>query len=121
MGNTLHYLGGNPLFIICFSVGLIFIATGFFMFRFPPKNINSLYGYRTKSSMKNLERWNFAQKFSAKEMMKLGAFLILASLIPLLLEFTEALNLIIALSLTLLGLTVFFIKVENAIKEKFGD
>lgn len=111
----------NPLFNICFSVGLIFIAAGFVMFRFPPKKINSLYGYRTKSSMKNLERWNFAQKFSAKEMIKLGFFLMLTSLLALITNFNSTINLIIGLSLTLGGLIILFTKVEKAINIKFGN
>lgn len=32
--------------------------------RFPPKSINSLYGYRTKRSMKNQANWDFAQSRS---------------------------------------------------------
>lgn len=111
----------NPLFNICFSVGLIFIVAGFVMFRFPPKKINSLYGYRTKSSMKNLERWNFVETFSAKEMMKLGFFLMLSSLLTFITNFNNTINLIIGLSLTLGGLIILFIKVENAIKIKFGN
>lgn len=111
----------NPLFNICFSVGLIFIIVGFLMFRFPPKKINSLYGYRTVSSMKNQERWNFAQKFSAKEMMKLGTFLIFTSLLALITNFNNTINLIIGLSLTLVGLTLLFVKVEKAIKIKFSN
>lgn len=110
----------NPLFNICFLVGIIFIAAGFLMLQFPPKKINSLYGYRTKSSMKNLERWDFAQKFSAKEMMKLGAFLMLTSLLAFITNFNNTINLIIGLSLTLVGLTILFVKVEKAIKVKFS-
>ncbi|PWB20750.1 hypothetical protein DCO46_20195 [Flavobacterium sp. HTF] len=32
---------------------------------FPPKSINSFYGYRTSNSMKSQAKWDFAQKFSA--------------------------------------------------------
>jgi len=46
----------NPLFLIPSTSGLIFILAGFIMLKFPPKKINSLYGYRTSSSMKNQER-----------------------------------------------------------------
>ena len=55
----------NPLFLIPVMTGVIFIVAGWIMMKFPPKDINSLYGYRTKNSMKNKERWAFAQKYSA--------------------------------------------------------
>ncbi len=111
----------NPLFKICSLVGLIFIVAGFVMFHFPPKKINFLYGYRTISSMKNQERWNFAQKFSAKEMMKLGTFLTLISLLAFITNFDNSINLVIALSLTLTGIAILFINVEKAIKAKFNN
>ncbi|MFT4662476.1 MAG: putative membrane protein [Patiriisocius sp.] len=44
----------------------------------PPKKINSLYGYRTSSSMLNQERWDFAQKFSGKLMVNTGVILSLS-------------------------------------------
>ncbi|MFD2940900.1 SdpI family protein [Flavobacterium notoginsengisoli] len=44
---------------------------------FPPKNINSLYGYRTTRSMKNKSNWDFAQKYST------NLFLILLTLLLL--------------------------------------
>jgi uncharacterized membrane protein len=57
--------------------GLIFIIVGLVMLIFPPKKINSLYGYRTPSSMKNIENWNFAQKFSGKLLLIAGFLLLL--------------------------------------------
>ena len=52
--------------------GLIFIIAGFIMFRFPPKKINMFYGYRTISSMKSQERWDFSQLYSAKKLIYFG-------------------------------------------------
>ena len=117
----INSLWENALFNICFPVGLIFTFAGLLMFYLPPKKINSLYGYRTTSSMKNQDSWNFAQRFSAIEMLKLGAFLMLASLLPLVANFSNSLNLIIGVSLTLIGLAILFVKVEKAIKRKFSN
>ena len=39
----------NPMLL---GVGFIFMLMGIIMFKFPPKSINSLYGYRTASSMR---------------------------------------------------------------------
>lgn len=58
-------------------IGAIFILAGLVMLIFPPKKINSLYGYRTPSSMKNIENWNFAQKLSGK-LLLIAGFLLLS-------------------------------------------
>lgn len=115
----LNELWENPLFNITFFGGLIFAVTGFFMLKLPPKKINSLYGYRTISSMKSQERWDFAQKFSAKEMMKLGGFLTLSSVVVFITDFTKTANLIIGLFLMILVVIILLIRVETAIKRKF--
>ena len=79
----------NPLMNITLLGGLIFIVFGLIMFKFPPKKINSLYGYRTNSSMKDQSRWDFAQKYSSKEIIKLGFVLMITSLIGLFTNYDE--------------------------------
>ncbi|MFN3872804.1 MAG: SdpI family protein [Ignavibacterium sp.] len=56
----------NPGFIILLLCGIIFLIAGLIQSKYPPKKINSLYGYRTISSMRSKEAWDFAQKYSAK-------------------------------------------------------
>ena len=43
----------NPLTLILGVTGLIFYVAGYIQFKYPPKKINSLYGYRTKTSMRS--------------------------------------------------------------------
>lgn len=69
----------SPLFWLPLTTGLIFVLVGFFVLKFPPKKINSLYGYRTSSSMSSQEKWDFAQKYSAHLMVKWGGILLLSS------------------------------------------
>ena len=38
----------------------------FLFYKYPPRKINTLYGYRTIRSMKNKEIWNFANTYSTK-------------------------------------------------------
>lgn len=109
----------NTLFGLPFITGGIFIITGFLMLKFPPKKINSLYGYRTKSSMQNQQRWDFAQNISSKEMMKLGSFLAGSSLLAFITDFSRSVNLMIGLFLMIAIVVILFIKVERAIKVKF--
>ncbi|MBW1658092.1 hypothetical protein GSY47_22125 [Flavobacterium quisquiliarum] len=66
----LNLLSKNPTVILVLFVMLITKI-------FPPKNINSLYGYRTANSMKSKSNWEFAQKYST------NLFLVLLSLLLL--------------------------------------
>lgn len=110
-----------PLFLIPSTSGLIFMLAGFIMLKFPPKNINSLYGYRTSSSMKNQERWDFSQKYSAIEMIKLAAILTLSSVIGLIYNPDGELGMFLGLGLMILMVVILLIRVEKAIKNKFGN
>lgn len=111
----------NQLFFIPMLTGSIFVIAGFVMLKFPPKKINGLYGYRTKSSMKNQERWDFAQNYSAKEMMKLGFVLALTGLFGFLFEPQEMVGMIIGLGLMILMVILLIVRVESAIKKKFEE
>lgn len=47
-------------------VPLIMIGLGWSFMKKPPKNINSLYGYRTSMSMKNQDTWEFAHRICGR-------------------------------------------------------
>ena len=117
----MNLLFDNPLFLIPISSGLIFILAGFIMLEFPPKKINSLYGYRTNSSMKNQERWNFAQKYSSIEMIKLGGLLALSAVIGMLYNPNGKTGMILGLGLMISMVIILLIRVEKAIKKKFEN
>lgn len=53
-------------------LGIIFIIIGFIFKAFPPKKINSIFGYRTLLSMKNQDTWNEAHKYSANTFIIVG-------------------------------------------------
>jgi len=110
----------NQLFLIPILIGPIFVIAGIIMIKFPPKKINSLYGYRTFSSMKSQERWDFSQKYSARELIKFGFFLTLSSLIGLVFDLSENIGVIIGLGFLLIAVIFLLIRIENAIKIRFG-
>ena len=89
--------------------------------KFPPKKINSLYGYRTSSSMKSQERWDFAQIYSAKEMFKAGAILCMAGTAALFVNINEGWGVALSLALMLLLVIQMFYKTEQTMKQKFPD
>lgn len=55
--------------LIC---AITFISLGFLLKTYPPKDINSVWGYRTSMSMKNIKIWNVAQKRGGHNMIILG-------------------------------------------------
>lgn len=61
--------------------GAVFIIAGIILSLFPPKKINSIYGYRTASSMRNKETWDQANKYSSRLMIILGIVILLISLV----------------------------------------
>lgn len=98
-------------------VGSIFIIVSLITQVFPPKNINLLYGYRTKSSMKNQATWDFAQKYSAKKMMHIGFFLIVFSSCKFILG--DKYEILLNFVPLFLALLLLFFLTEKAIKDKF--
>lgn len=106
--------------LIC---GLVFIATGFFIKKKPPKNINSLYGYRTPASMKSQERWDFAQIYGAVQMVKAGVLLCILGLVAAMFLYyfsvSMPVSLIIFSAVLLLVSLLLILKVEAALKKKF--
>ncbi|MCA0133234.1 SdpI family protein [Winogradskyella alexanderae] len=111
----------NPLFLIPLSSGLIFCVVGVIMYKFPPKKINGIYGYRTINSMKSQERWDFAQIYSSKQMIKSGFLLSISGLMGLLFQPNENTSTALGLGLMILTVVLLFIKVEKKLKNKFKN
>src|SRR5690554_2093359 len=65
------------MLVIC---GLIFLLGGMIMKIWPPKEINMLYGYRTRLSTSSDRAWKLAQKHSANTMLKYGLIMIIIGL-----------------------------------------
>ncbi len=89
------------------------------MKKWPPKHINDLYGHRTKRSRKSPAHWNFAQKLSAKLMIKYGLIMMVISFIGLLKLVEPFLSMVLGLITMCSVFVILFIKVETALKQKF--
>jgi uncharacterized membrane protein len=109
----------SQLLLIPALAAPIFIGMGIISKKFPPRHINSVYGYRTSRSMKSQERWDFAQSYSANEMIKLGSLLLLTSLFGLALNLSEWLEIALGFGLMIAMVIVFVIRTEKAIQNKF--
>ncbi len=66
-----------PLTLLYFLLAVVFLIGAQITLRYPPKKINSLYGYRTKNSMKSQQHWDFAQRYSSIKMNALGLIYLL--------------------------------------------
>src|SRR5690606_36015306 len=104
----------NPML---FLTGSIFIITGGIMYFFPPKKINSLYGYRTGRSMKSQKNWDFAQKYGAKALAVLGVLFIMISFTRTLLPFNNDQHALLGMFILIIGVVIMFLISEKAIKK----
>lgn len=98
--------------------GVLFLLSVVF-WKFPPKKINSIYGYRTHRSMLNEEIWDFANTtfniaFLKYSGLSFGAALILAYLATGNLTWQP-------MVLVALSILVCIIKTEKALKENFTE
>ena len=60
------------------------IGFGYIFLKKAPKNINTLFGYRTTMSMKNKDTWEFAHKYCGKLWYVWGMILLFLTVIPML-------------------------------------
>lgn len=109
----------NLLALILSSGGLIFLLAGYIQHRFPPKKINHLYGYRTSTSMKSQESWDFAQQYSAKKMMRMGTYITALGLLSWIIDLQLLWSAGIALTIVTIGPLLMLFKVESELKKRF--
>lgn len=110
------------LFLINSLIPLIFILGGLITLKFPPKQINSLYGYRTARSMKSKEAWNAANRFASIMMIAGGTDLLFINLI---LKWLGMKNEIIWATVMLIGViaisVIVYFLTEKFLKENFDE
>ena len=59
----------------------LMITAGWFMWKRPPKKINSAIGYRTSRSMKNMDTWKYAHEYCGGLWQKTGWIILILSLL----------------------------------------
>ncbi|MDI1317564.1 SdpI family protein [Flavobacterium sp.] len=120
MEEILNYIS-DRIGIISFLTGIIFTIAALILYCFPPKKINYLYGYRTPSSMKNQQVWDFSQKYSAIKMLQIGLLLIAVSFINVVITISEKQETILGIGLLIAGCIYMFMVTESAIKKNFPN
>ncbi len=71
--------------------------------------------------MKNQERWDFAQKYASKEMMRQGFLLVSLSFLGFFVHLEELFNILLGLILMLISFIFLFVRVERALKRNFDQ
>lgn len=92
----------------------------------PPKDINSVYGYRTRRSSKNKDTWMFAHQYCGKLMYRWGWILLFLSIIPMLFVLKKDNDAVGTVSsiicfLQLIPLLGVILPTEKALKKTFDE
>jgi uncharacterized membrane protein len=117
-------LMNSSLTSITLSLGLIFFVVGLLLKILPPKRMNSIYGYRTSSSMRNLDTWTAANNYSAKLMIFEGISLTVIGLISPAIPDMGIIGTGIAIGFLIFSVIVLIIATEkylNKIFDKNGN
>jgi uncharacterized membrane protein len=110
----MEYLVNLPLLS-----GLLLLAASFIQYRWAPKKINDLYGYRTKASKSSQERWDFAQQYSTRKMCWAGIALSIIGAILTMLDTSYAFMVATGLVLLVISCIYLIVSTERALKNKF--
>ena len=114
------------MFIMVLLIPLTMIFFGWLLFRKTPKEINYVYGYRTKRSMMNEETWRFANQYFGKEWYLCGLILAPLSVIAIAIVFGKGPGTVgtvggIITMLQMLSLIGAIVPTESELKKNFDE
>lgn len=119
---------GFWIFMLCMDLIIPFTMIGFgrLFLNNAPREINSVFGYRTTMSMKNKDTWEFAHLFCGKLWFSCGLILLFISTVPLIFVIGRSDNIIgivsgiiCVIQLVLLVGSIF--PTEAALKRTFDE
>ena len=102
--------------------GTLLLIVSFIFKRYPPAKINALYGYRTKRSMQSADAWDFAQRRSARSMIKLSLLMIGAGIVSLFIsieQYPPWMPVVVLLVILFVGFAWLFYRTERALHKRF--
>ncbi|MFK8101115.1 MAG: SdpI family protein [Saprospiraceae bacterium] len=101
-------------------IGPMMLLLSWIFSQYPPKEINQLYGYRTKRSMKNPATWKLANEYSMNLMTKWSAYLCLIQ-IGLYLILPARTAILTACVILVIGLIAILPLTEKQLKTHFDE
>ena len=113
-----------PLTIVV--VPLIMLFFGLYFKNKSPKEINSLFGYRTTMSMKNKDTWEFAHHYCGRLWLVLGMIMLPLSVIPMLFFINQDIDVVgiaggIIEGIQVVVLLISIFPTEKALKKTFDE
>lgn len=108
----------DALIYVVTTNGLLFLLS-FIFWKFPPKKINSIYGYKTPKAMQNQQIWDFANATFNKSLLIYASISFIAGLV-----FAQFLNVELTwqpMAFVLLSILVSIVKTERALTDNFTE
>lgn len=107
----------SPYIYVLTVNGLLFVLSIIFYF-FPPKKINSLYGYRTHRTMQNDDIWNFANSLFNRTLIKYASISFVAAM-ALAYLYPDLMTSWFPMAFLFFTVLVCIITTENALNQNF--
>jgi uncharacterized membrane protein len=117
---------GYIMLLMILLMPLMMVGFGLLLMKNPPKKINSVYGYRTRKSVRSQETWDFAHYYFGKLWLVCGLVSIPISLVPICLVLGKSEQVISVAGLIVLGIQTLLLLVtilltERALKKNFDE
>lgn len=119
---------GFWIFMVCVIVMIPFmmIFFGYIFKNNPPKDINSIYGYRTSMSKKNMDTWKFAHHYFGKLWFVIGIIILPVSIIPMFFFIKQSTDVVgtagsIIEIIQIIVLLIPIYSTEKALKKEFDE
>ncbi|MGN0339108.1 MAG: SdpI family protein [Lachnospira sp.] len=119
---------GFWIFMVCvvLMIPFLMILFGYIFMNNPPKDINSIYGYRTSISKKNMDTWNFAHHYFGKLWFVIGIIILPVSIIPMLFFINKSTDVVgiagtIIEFIQIVVLLIPIYSTEKALKKEFDE
>ena len=119
---------GFWIFMLCtvLLVPLIMLFFGLYFKNKSPKEINSLFGYRTTMSMKNKDTWEFAHHYCGRLWLVLGMIMLPLSVIPMFFFIKQSTDVVgtagaIIEIIQIIVLLIPIYSTEKALKKEFDE
>ena len=106
------------MLVIVLLIPLTLTGFGAYFSKTAPKNINTVFGYRTSMSMKNMDTWIFAHKYIGKIWLISGLILLPLSVLLMLLILSKSLLFISNFGGALCGVQIIFMLIPVILTEK---
>ncbi|QLG45134.1 SdpI family protein [Costertonia aggregata] len=105
-------------FFLAIFNGLLFTILGWLYMKYPPKEINHIYGYRTRRSMANQHIWDYANAIGSKMIYYIGLVTLFSSTL-LYFIFDSGTVVMASIFILLLGLGIGMYKCETLLNKRF--